>query len=142
MHTDIALSQAVAASAEDAARLTLRVALGAMWLSHAVVLKVMTFGVAGLAGWLASIGLPASLALPLIVAETAGGLLILLGIHGRLVSVALLPILAGALWVHSGNGWVFTAPNGGWEYPLFLIAASVVHALLGDGRYALRSGSH
>jgi len=47
------------------------------------------------------------------------------------------PILAGAAWVHSGNGWVFNAPNGGWEYPAFLIAASLAQALLGDGRYAL-----
>jgi putative oxidoreductase len=40
--------------------------------------------------------------------------------------------------VHSGNGWVFNAPNGGWEYPLFLIVASGVVALLGDGAYALK----
>jgi putative oxidoreductase len=39
--------------------------------------------------------------------------------------------------VHAGNGWVFTAPNGGWEYPAFLIVVSVVQFLLGDGLYAL-----
>jgi putative oxidoreductase len=50
------------------------------------------------------------------------------------------PILIGALYVHAGNGWLFTAKNGGWEYPLFLIAASLVQALLGDGAYALRIG--
>jgi putative oxidoreductase len=33
------------------------------------------------------------------------------------------------LWVHSGNGWVFSASGGGWEYPLFLIIVSVVVAL-------------
>jgi len=32
---------------------------------------------------------------------------------------------------------VFTAPNGGWEYPAFLIAVSLVQFLLGDGAYAL-----
>jgi putative oxidoreductase len=31
---------------------------------------------------------------------------------------------------------VFSAANGGWEYPVFLIAASLVQALLGDGKYA------
>ena len=41
--------------------------------------------------------------------------------------------------MHAGNGWVFSAPNGGWEYPLFLIVVSLVVALLGDGRYALAS---
>ena len=53
------------------------------------------------------------------------------------MALALIPILAGAAWVHAGNGWVFTAQNGGWEYPVFLIAASLAQALLGDGRYAL-----
>jgi putative oxidoreductase len=39
------------------------------------------------------------------------------------------PVLLGAMWVHLGNGWVFSAPNGGWEYPLFLIVISIVVAL-------------
>lgn len=116
----------------------LRVALGLMWLSHGLVLKLMTFGIAGLAGWLASIGLSPLLAWPLTLAEIAGGALILLGWHGRWVSLALLPILVGASAIHAGNGWVFTAANGGWEYPVFLIAASLAHGLLGDGALALK----
>ena len=52
------------------------------------------------------------------------------------------PILIGATWGHIGNGWVFSAANGGWEYPVFLIAASLVLALLGDGRYALSNVFH
>jgi putative oxidoreductase len=59
------------------------------------------------------------------------------GVGARWAALALIPILAGATWVHAGNGWVFNAPNGGWEYPVFLIIASFVQALLGDGRYAL-----
>lgn len=116
----------------------LRLALGAMWLSHGLVLKLMTFGIAGLAGWLASVGLPPALAWPLTLAEIAGGVLILLGWHGRWVSLALLPILLGATAIHAGNGWVFTSANGGWEYPLFLLAASLAHVLMGDGAFALR----
>ena len=34
---------------------------------------------------------------------------------------------------------LFTAANGGWEYPAFLILASVAHGLIGDGALALRS---
>jgi putative oxidoreductase len=41
--------------------------------------------------------------------------------------------------VHAGNGWLFTSPNGGWEYPAFWTVALVVQALLGDGAFALRS---
>ena len=109
-----------------------------MWLSHGVVLKLLSFGVAGLSGWLESVGLPSVLAVPLIAAETVGGAAILLGVRGRLASLLLLPILLGAVWIHAGNGWVFSNANGGWEYPLFLLAASIIHLLLGDGRYAVR----
>ena len=120
------------------AALVLRLALGAMWLSHSILLKLMTFGIAGLAQWMGSVGFPPALALPLVVAEIVGGLAILLGLHGRWASLALQPVLIGATVIHAGNGWVFTNTNGGWEYPVFLMAASLVHMLLGDGPYALR----
>lgn len=115
----------------------LRLALGLMWLSHALVLKLLTFGIPGLSAWLGSVGLPPAMAWPLVVVETAGGLLVLLGWHGRWASLALLPILLGATVLHWPNGWVFTAPNGGWEYPVFLALASLAHVLVGDGALAL-----
>jgi putative oxidoreductase len=45
-----------------------------------------------------------------------------------------------AAWVHWPNGWAHTSAGGGWEYPVFLISASVTLWLLGDGAYALRRG--
>lgn len=116
----------------------LRISLGLMWLSHAIVLKLMTFGIAGLATWMGTQGFPPALAWPLVIAEIVGGTMILLGVYGRWASLALLPILIGAISIHAGNGWVFTSPNGGWEYPVFLAAASVVHFLLGDGEASLK----
>lgn len=118
----------------------LRIALGVMWLTHALVLKVMTFGMANLASWMGSQGFPPSLAYPLVIAEVVGGTLILLGIHGRWASLLLQPVLLGALVIHAGNGWVFSNPNGGWEYPVFLIAMSIAHFFLGDGPLSLRPG--
>ena len=46
--------------------------------------------------------------------------------------------MATAAWVHLPNGWVHTSPNGGWEYPVFLTAASIALWLLGDGAMAVR----
>lgn len=86
-----------------------------------------------------SIGLPRRAAGATVIAETVGGALLVLGIGSRYVALALAQILLGALWVHAGNGWGFSAPNGGWEYPLYLIVLSGVQALLGDGAYALGS---
>jgi putative oxidoreductase len=116
----------------------LRASLGAMWISHAL-LKLLVFTIAGFQGFLASHGMPVFVAWPVVLLELAGGTLILLGFHGRIASLLLLPILAGAMAAHLGNGWVFSNANGGWEYPLFLIAMSVVHGLLGDGAFALKS---
>ena len=115
----------------------LRVSLGAMFIAHSVVLKYLTFTLPGTAQFFQSLGLPAGLAYATFWAELVGGGLLVAGVGTRWVALALVPILAGATWVHAGNGWVFNAQNGGWEYPAFLITASLVQALLGDGRYAL-----
>lgn len=107
----------------------LRLSLGVMFLAHSVVLKLFTFGLAGTAGYFASIGLPASLAYVVFAAEAIGGALLIANVATAWVSLALIPVLAGAFWAHAGNGWVFSAAGGGWEYPLFLILVSVVVSL-------------
>lgn len=118
----------------------LRLALGAMWISHAL-LKLLVFTLPGTAAFFESVGLPGVLAYPLVVAELVGGTAIVLGFYGRQASLLLAPVLAVVVWVHFPNGWVFTAANGGWEYPLFLMVASLAHGLIGDGRWALRPGA-
>lgn len=120
------------------AALTLRVSLGVMFLVHSVYLKGVLFTLPGTAQFFASLGLPAALAYMVFTAEAIGGVLLLLGVRTRWVALALTPILLGATWAHWPNGWLFTAPNGGWEYPAFLAAATLTQALLGDGAYALR----
>jgi putative oxidoreductase len=117
--------------------LLLRVSLGVMYIAHSLVLKWMTFGLAGTAQYFESLGLPALLAYATVFAELIGGVLLVLGVQSRWVALALLPVLFGAAWVHIGNGWVFSAQGGGWEYPLYLIVLSVAQALLGDGAHAL-----
>ncbi len=118
----------------------LRVALGTMWIAHAL-LKLLVFTLPGTAQYFASIGLPGMLAYPVFAAELLGGLALLLGVYARQMALALLPIMVAAAWVHLPNGWVHTSPNGGWEYPLFLVVASLVLWLVGDGAWALRRGA-
>jgi putative oxidoreductase len=116
--------------------LVLRLALGTMYIAHAL-LKVFVFTLAGTAAFFASQGFPAWTAYVVVVAELLAGAALIAGFQVRLVALAGLPILAGALAVHLPNGWVFSAPNGGWEYPAFLMVASVVQALIGAGAYAV-----
>lgn len=118
------------------AALVLRVALGAMFIAHAL-LKVYVFTLPGTVKFFESIGLPGPLAYFTVWAELIGGTLILAGAWSRWASAALVPVLIGATWAHAGNGWLFTAPNGGWEYPAFLTVATLAQALLGDGKFAV-----
>lgn len=120
------------------AALLLRVSLGVMFLAHSLYLKVIVFSVPGTVGFFESLGLPAIAAYLTLLAEIGGGIALILGFQTRLVALAVIPVLLGATWVHAGNGWVFSAEGGGWEYPLFLTVAALVQALLGSGTYALK----
>lgn len=115
----------------------LRISLGVMWLSHAL-LKLLVFTLPGTAQYFASIGFAGWLAYPVFAVELLGGVALLLGLYARQVALALVPVMAVAAWVHVPNGWVHTSPGGGWEYPAFLIAASFALWLMGDGAGALR----
>lgn len=122
----------------DLASLFLRVALGAMFIAHGL-LKVMVFTLAGTAQFFEQVGFAAWMAYPVTWLEIAAGVLLIVGFHSRYVALATIPVLLGATWVHLGNGWLFSAQNGGWEYPAFLVISAIVVSLLGDGAYSVRN---
>ena len=115
--------------------LALRLSLGVMYLAHAG-LKIFVFSLPGTAAFFAAHGFPGWSAYPVAAAEVVAGLLLVLGLHVRAVALGMLPVLLGAALVHLPNGWVFSNPNGGWEYPVFLAVASVVQAPIGEGAWA------
>jgi len=116
----------------------LRLGLGVMWIAHAL-LKWFVFTIPGFAVWLESQGIPPSMAWPVFLLELTGGVMILIGFYGRYFSAILVPILLVAAWTHVSNGWLHTSTGGGWEYPMFLVVASIAHVFLGDGRFAMRT---
>lgn len=119
------------------AALLLRLALGAAWLSHAF-LKLAAFSMPALAAFLNAQGMPTPMAWPVALLELTGGVLIVLGVHGRVASLALLPLLAASLLAHTGNGWTTMVPGGGgWLYPSLLMMATLLHLRAGDGAAAL-----
>ena len=117
--------------------LLLRVALGVMFLAHSLYLKLVVFTLPGTVKFYESLGLPGWGAHATIAVEVIGGVMLVAGYRTRQAAIVVLPVLLGATWVHAANGWVFTSPNGGWEYPVFLSVAAAVQALLGDGAWAL-----
>ena len=116
-------------SPQQAGNALLRISLGLMFIAHGLILKFFMFTLAGTAQYFASIGLPAALAYVVFALETVGGVLLVINYRTRWVALGLIPVLLGALWVHIGNGWVFSNAGGGWEYPVFLIIISAVVAL-------------
>ncbi len=120
------------------AALVLRVGLGLLFLAHGLLLKVLTFGIAGTVGYFQSIGYPGFFAYLVILGEVGGGLLLVAGVYTRWIALALLPIMIGATLQHLGNGWMFASANGGWEFPAFWTALLLVQALLGNGAFALK----
>jgi putative oxidoreductase len=124
------------------AALLLRLTLGLLFLAH-VSLKLFVFTPAGTAKFFGSVGLPGELAYVVIAAELLAAVALILGIWTRVVAIAAIPILLGAIFtVHGAAGFFFNNPNGGWEYPAFWTVALIVQALLGDGAYALRTSSN
>jgi putative oxidoreductase len=121
----------------DYAALMLRVTSGALFIAHGLM-KVFIFTLPGTVGFFESLGLPGFLAYLVILAEVGGGLALILGVATRAVSLALIPVLLGATWVHAGNGWTFSNEGGGWEFPLFWAIVQGAIALLGAGTYALK----
>jgi len=116
----------------------LRVSLGVLFLAHGL-LKVLVFTPAGTVGFFESLGFPGFFAYLVMAGEIGGGMLLIAGAYTRVVALGLLPIALGATFVHLGNGWLFSAEGGGWEFPLFLTITTLAQAAMGAGAFALRA---
>ena len=119
------------------AALVLRLTLGALFLAHGF-LKLLVFKPSGTAAYFRSLGLPGFVGYLTMAAELGGGTLLILGIATSLVSLALMPLILGTIFmVHGSKGWVFTNEGGGWEFPALWAAALLVQVLLGSGAFSL-----
>ncbi|RYM08239.1 DoxX family protein [Sphingobium cupriresistens] len=114
----------------------LRVTSGSILLTHGLI-KLLVFTPAGTAGFFESIGFPGILAYPVMAGEIGLGLALILGLMTRWAALAALPIMIGAIVPHAGNGFTFSNPGGGWEYPVFWTIVLASQAIIGDGAYAI-----
>lgn len=117
--------------------LLLRMALGVMFLAHGLM-KLFVFKPSGTVAYFQSLNLPGAFAYLTILGEVGGGLLLLVGFLTSAVSILLIPLVLGTIFiVHGKKGWLFSNEGGGWEYPAFWTVTLVVQAMLGSGAYSL-----
>ncbi|WP_349656095.1 DoxX family protein [Xanthomonas sp. 10-10] len=116
----------------------LRISLGVLFLVHGLT-KLLVFTPAGTVAYFQSLGLPGALAYLSMVLELGLGLSLLLGVYARWTALLGVPLLLGTIVsVHGANGFGFSNPGGGWEYPALWAVLLVVQSLLGDGAFALK----
>ena len=116
----------------------LRVLLGVLFLVHFLT-KLLVFTPAGTVAYFQSLGLPGGLAYVTMAIEFGLGVVLVLGVGSRWIGLIGVPLLLGTLVsVHGANGFGFANAGGGWEYPAVWAALLVVHALLGEGAFALK----
>lgn len=133
------ISNPAPSSSASQAIALLRVTSGALLLTHGLT-KLLVFTPAGTVGFFESIGFPGFLAYPVMAGEIGLGLALILGFMTRWAALAALPIMIGAIVPHAANGYSFSNPGGGWEYPVFWAITLIAQAILGDGAYAV--GNH
>jgi putative oxidoreductase len=124
------------------AALLLRLSMGIMLIAHGFYLKIFVFTMAGAMQGFEGMGLPGWFAWVVMLYETIGGILMILGLFNRWNSLFQgVSLLFAAYLGHWANGWLFSNPNGGWEFPVFWAIVCFSLALLGEGKYALKTGS-
>jgi len=117
----------------------LRIVLGVIYIMHAY-LAAFIYGPHGMAAFQRSHGLP----FPevgtwyVILAHGLGGICLILGVLVRWAALVNIPIMMGALFVvHLKQGF-FMGKDGGYEYALLVLGATIAQALLGTGAFTLR----
>jgi putative oxidoreductase len=123
-----------------------RVVLGLVMLPHGLQ---KTLGLLGGYGFSATLGfltgqagLPAPVALLVILAESAGALGLIVGLLGRVAAVGIASVMIGAVaTVHARNGffmnWTGAQAGEGFEYHLLALALAAIVIVAGSGAASL-----
>jgi putative oxidoreductase len=126
--------------------LILRVALGVVMLGHGLQ---KAFGWFGGFGWnntmgyfTGTVGLPAWLSALIILIESLGAVLLIIGLAGRINAALMALVMAGAFFVdHLPNGffmnWFGTAKGEGYEFDILFWAIGLVITINGSGKYSI-----
>ena len=119
----------------------LRLMLGVVFLAHGAQ-KLFSIGFANVASTMHGLGIPFphEAAIVVTLVEFLGGIALILGVGVRWAALLLaIDMAVAVVKVHLPHG--FFAQKSGCEYPLTLLAASIMLALAGPGCLALQGAS-
>ncbi|MEM3064249.1 MAG: DoxX family protein [Candidatus Nitrosotenuis sp.] len=114
----------------DITHLGVRLAVGVIFLVHG-----MGKFNPGFAGFLSNQGLPAEMQIPIALAETVPGILLIIGVLNRISSSLLSIIMLGAIF-HVKDAASLTGERG-YELDLILLAANLAIITMGPGRISV-----
>lgn len=130
----------------DTAGLIMRLTLGSVMLPHGLQKVFGLFGGAGLQATMNALtlkmGLPAPVAVLVILAESAGALGLIIGFCTRLCALGIALVMGGAIvLVHGQHGffmnWFGRQGGEGYEYHLLAIGLALALLLHGGGKWSL-----
>jgi putative oxidoreductase len=124
----------------DVSYLIIRVTVGGMLLVHGIMKLMYSSVGAFAAGALARRGIEPALPLAYVVwfMETVGAVCIMLGLFTRVFAIAAVIEFVVIVFVaHWTQGFMWSRPGGGWEYPALWGLLFVAIALRGGGPYSL-----
>ena len=116
----------------------LRIILGIIYIYHGYLKLFVAGGFAGTIGLFTKIGIPLPGVFALIVAvlEFGGGILLLIGLLTRWISLGIVIEMMVAIFkLHIQNG--FLAGKNGYEFPMLAIAALIIIIVNGPGTLSI-----
>lgn len=115
----------------DITHFGLRLVVGVIFIAH----SIGKFDSPGFAGFIQSLGLPPEMQIPIALAEFVPGILLIIGVLTRISSVILSIVMLGAIFLVKGAASL--TGDGGVEFDLILLAASLVIIAIGPGRISI-----
>lgn len=133
------------ATDRDIGSLIIRVTLGLVMFPHGAQKLLGWFGgygFKGTMGFFTEQGMPAALALLVILAESLGALALISGAVTRVAALGMAAVMMGAIaMVHAPNGffmnWYGAQAGEGFEYHLLVLGMAVALMVKGGGRFSV-----
>ena len=132
-------------TSDDIGAFVARITLGVVMLPHGLQKLLGLFGGAGYSGtveFFVSGGIPAFIAILIIIGESFGAIGLIAGFLSRLAALGITAIMLGAIvTVHLQNGffmnWEGTAAGEGFEYHLLAVGLGLIVLIKGGGIWSV-----